>query len=38
MGIEHKFNVYSGGHTDQVVARMLDSLTFISMRLVNPSK
>ena len=38
MGIEHKFNVYTGGYTDQIVARMLDSLTFISMRLANPSK
>ena len=36
MGIDHKYNVYSGGHTDQIVARMLGSLTFISERLSNP--
>ena len=36
MGIEHEYNVYHGGHSDNAVQRAIDSLKFLSDLLPDP--
>lgn len=36
-GVEHKFNIYQGGHADKAVERAIDSLAFLSALLLDPT-